>query len=107
LRSNAIEAQDGMPAPPLVKVAAVTTDRNEIIVHVIDNDPGLEDTERIFDAFVTTKANSMGVGLAVSRSIAEAHDGRLWAENCPEGGARFNLVLPLSAIDGDPSVLAR
>ena len=107
LLSNAIEAQDGRPAPPLVKVAAVTTDRNEIIVQVIDNGPGLEDTERIFDAFVTTKANGMGVGLAVSRSIAEAHDGRLWAENCPDGGARFNLALPLFAIDGDPSVLAR
>lgn len=99
LLSNAIEAQDGRPAPPLVKVAAVTTDRNEIIVQVIDNGPGLEDTERIFDAFMTTKANGMGVGLAVSRSIAEAHDGRLWAENCPDGGARFNLALPLSAID--------
>jgi len=103
LLSNAIEAQDGRPAHPLVEVAAVTTDRNEIIVQVIDNGPGLEDTERIFDAFVTTKANGMGVGLAVSRSIAEAHDGRLWAENCPDGGARFNLALPLSAIDGDPA----
>ena len=99
LLSNAIEAQDGRPATPLVKVAAVTTDRNEIIVQVIDNGPGLEDTERIFDAFMTTKANGMGVGLAVSRSIAEAHEGRLWAENCPDGGARFNLALPLSAID--------
>jgi PAS domain S-box-containing protein len=107
LLSNAIEAQDGSPAPPLVRIAAITTDRNEIIVQVIDNGPGLEDTERIFDAFVTTKANGMGVGLAVSRSIAEAHDGRLWAENSPDGGARFNVALPLSAIDGDSSILAR
>jgi PAS domain S-box-containing protein len=104
LLSNAIEAQDGGPAPPLVRIAAVATDRNEIIVQVIDNGPGLEDTERIFDAFVTTKANGMGVGLAVSRSIAEAHDGRLWAENSPDGGARFNVALPLSAIDGDSSI---
>jgi C4-dicarboxylate-specific signal transduction histidine kinase len=107
LLSNAIEAQYGSPAPPLVRIAAFTTDRNEIIVQVIDNGPGLEDTERIFDAFVTTKANGMGVGLAVSRSIAEAHDGRLWAENSPDGGARFNVALPLSAIDGDSSILAR
>jgi PAS domain S-box-containing protein len=106
LLSNAIEAQDGSPEPPLVRIA-VTTDRNEIIIQVIDSGPGLEDTERIFDAFVTTKANGMGVGLAVSRSIAEAHDGRLWAENSPDGGARFNVALPLSAIDGDSSILAR
>ena len=105
--SNAIEAQDGGPAPPLVKVAAATTDQNEIIVQVIDNGPGLEDTERIFDAFVTTKANGMGGGLAVPRSIAEAHDSRLWAENSPDGGARFNVVLPFSAIDGDSSTPAR
>ena len=107
LLSNAIEAQDGSSAPPLVRVAAATTDRNEIIVQVIDNGPGLEDTERIFDAFVTTKANGMGGGLAVPRSIAEAHDSRLWAENSPDGGARFNVVLPFSAIDGDSSTPAR
>lgn len=47
----------------------------------------------IFDAFVKSKANGMGIGLAISRSIAEAHDGQLWAENNPDFGAKFSLLL--------------
>jgi Histidine kinase-, DNA gyrase B-, and HSP90-like ATPase len=44
-----------------------------MLIQVIDNGPGVADQERIFDAFVTTKINGMGIGLAVSRSIVEAH----------------------------------
>jgi signal transduction histidine kinase len=64
------------------------------------NGPGVNDPEKILDAFVTTKEKGMGIGLAVSRSIVEAHGGRLWAENAIDGGARFNVALPLSAING-------
>jgi signal transduction histidine kinase len=77
-------------------VTAATRDRNELVVQVIDYVPGIVDPESIFDAFVTTKDKGMGIGLAVSRSIAEAHGGRLWAENNPDGGARFSVALPLS-----------
>jgi K+-sensing histidine kinase KdpD len=45
---------------------------------------------------VTTKEKGMGIGLAVSRSIIEAHGGQLWAENGKAGGAIFNVALPLS-----------
>jgi signal transduction histidine kinase len=65
---------------------------------VIDNGPGVADQETIFNAFVTTKANGMGMGLAVSRSIVEAHGGRLWAENNPAAGATFNVILPVSPV---------
>jgi phosphoglycerate-specific signal transduction histidine kinase len=54
------------------------------------------DPDRIFDAFMTTKEKSMGIGLAVSRSIVEAHGGRLWAENMKTGGATFNVALPFT-----------
>jgi signal transduction histidine kinase len=69
-----------------------------MLVQVIDNGPGVDDPERIFDTFMTTKEKGMGMGLAVSRSIVEAHGGRIWAENNRNGGATFNVALPLSSI---------
>jgi C4-dicarboxylate-specific signal transduction histidine kinase len=92
---NAIEALEGQQAPPLVTLRAAVTDSDRMLVQVIDNGPGVHDPERIFDAFMTTKEKGMGIGLAVSRSIVEAHGGRLWAENNKTGGAIFNVALPL------------
>jgi signal transduction histidine kinase len=52
------------------------------------------DVERVFQPFVTTKPSGMGMGLAICRSVAEAHRGRLWAESGP-GGATFHLQVPV------------
>jgi signal transduction histidine kinase len=106
LISNAIDAMEGRPVLPYIKIRAVKTDSNELFIQVIDNGPGVEDPERIFDAFVTTKKTGTGNGLAISRSIIEAHGGRLWAENGPEGGAIFSVALPLSAEQTNPSSIA-
>ncbi len=102
LISNAIEAVQNTKISPLIKVRAAVTDQDQMVIQVIDNGPGVNDQERIFDAFVTTKAKGMGIGLAVSRSIVEAHGGRLWAENNSDGGARFSVALPLSSMKGAP-----
>src|SRR3984885_4394856 len=93
---NAIEALDGQPVPPLVILRAAVTDSDRMLVQVIDNGPGIHDPEQIFDAFMTTKEKGMGIGLAVSRSIVEAHGGKLWAENNTDRGATFNVALPPS-----------
>ena len=92
---NAIEALEGQQVAPLLVLRAAT-DANGMLVQVIDNGPGVDDPDRIFDAFMTTKEKGMGIGLAVSRSIVEAHGGRLWAENNKTGGATFKVALPLS-----------
>jgi len=92
---NAIEALEGQQVAPLVTVRASVTDSDRMLVQVIDNGPGVHDPEQIFDAFMTTKKKGMGIGLAVSRSIVEAHGGQLWAENSKTGGAIFNVTLPL------------
>jgi PAS domain S-box-containing protein len=95
LISNAIEAMENNVREPELAVLASIVDSDQMSIQVIDNGPGVDDPDKIFDAFVTTKAKGMGIGLAVSRSIVEAHDGQLWAENNPDYGARFTLTLPL------------
>ena len=103
LISNAIEAMEGSQAVPLVTLRVFAADDDQMFIQVIDNGPGVGDPERIFDAFVTTKKSGMGIGLAVSRSIVEAHGGRLWAENRPEGGAIFTVALPLESMQSRPT----
>jgi signal transduction histidine kinase len=53
-------------------------------------------TERLFEAFFTTKTEGMGMGLSISRSIIEAHAGRLWATPNAESGATFQFTVPMS-----------
>ena len=83
--------------PPHLMITAAFVNESGLLIEVIDNGPGLKDTQSIFDAFVTTKEKGMGIGLAVSRSIIEAHDGQLWAENIPDYGAKFSVRLPCGA----------
>jgi two-component system sensor kinase FixL len=95
---NAIEAMQQAP-PSSARVLAMSTHRagDEVVISVQDNGPGVppELAARVFDAFFSTKHGGMGVGLAISRSIAEAHGGRLRLDDQPGGGARFSLTLPL------------
>jgi PAS domain S-box-containing protein len=92
---NAMEALEGQQVAPVVALRA-TPESEGMLIQVIDNGPGVDDADQIFDAFMTTKEKGMGIGLAVSRTIVEAHGGKLWAENNKAGGATFNVALPLS-----------
>jgi len=66
------------------------------LLEVVDEGTGIAPAalERIFIPFVTTKASGMGLGLTVCRSIIEAHRGRLWASNNPDGGATLHVSIP-------------
>ena len=72
-------------------------DEQEVKVSIRDHGTGIdeENLKRIFEPFYTTKPEGMGVGLSVNRSIIEAHGGRLWAENNPDGGATFHFTIPI------------
>ncbi|MDB5988672.1 MAG: hypothetical protein JWQ10_75 [Herbaspirillum sp.] len=91
---NGIEAAEHIGHPPCLRIGAQPYLKGQLLIEVQDNGPGVTDPVGIFDAFVTTKATGMGIGLAISRSIAQAHGGQLWAENLAAGGACFKLVLP-------------
>ena len=67
-------------------------------VAVMDVGHGIapEKLQRLFEPFYTTKPNGMGMGLSISRTIIEAHHGRIWAENNASGGATFHVALPVA-----------
>lgn len=87
LLQNAIEA-----GARVVRIESAT-DGDAVVLVVRDTGPGLPDPGRAFERFFTTKPDGMGLGLAISRGIVEAHGGRLSARNV-EGGAEFVLALP-------------
>ena len=101
---NAIEAMSGIDdRPRALSVASVPDSAqnglNSVAVEVRDSGPGLDTkhAERLFEPFFTTKAEGMGIGLAISRSIVEAHGGRLAAAPNAPHGAVFRFSLPVSA----------
>jgi two-component system sensor kinase FixL len=69
-----------------------------VMIKVVDSGPGVSPDvrERLFQPFVTTKAQGMGVGLSICRTIVEAQGGRIWVDDNPQGGATFAFTLPLA-----------
>jgi signal transduction histidine kinase len=82
--------------------------RNGVRIEVADDGPGIvpEDLARIFNPFFTTKApgEGRGLGLSVAHSIVTKHEGNIWAENRPEGGASFIVELPIRAPAAEPAL---
>ena len=93
---NAIEAMSETRGRKKVLIGTAPYDEFHALAWVQDTGPGLHPTQlnRSFEAFYSTKPQGLGMGLAISRSIIEAHGGRLWAETVESGGALFQLTLP-------------
>jgi signal transduction histidine kinase len=68
-----------------------------VCVEVRDHGSGIKEPERIFEPFYTTKGTGMGMGLAICRSIVEAHNGRLWAEPADPAGSELKFCLPMNS----------
>jgi signal transduction histidine kinase len=103
---NAVEAMSGIDkAQRSLVVASVKDGLDAVVVEVRDSGVGLDSTapDRVFDAFFTTKPDGMGMGLAISRTIVEAHGGELSAMSNAPRGAIFRFRLPTDGEARSPS----
>jgi two-component system, LuxR family, sensor kinase FixL len=98
---NAMDALEGVGGKRsrTVSMAARRDTAQVVEISVTDTGPGIaaDQFDRIFDPFFSTKAKGVGMGLSISRTIVEAHGGRLWAQNNADGGANLRMTLPIAA----------
>jgi len=98
---NAFDAMESCaPAEREVRMTSRRSRDRSVTVTVSDRGVGIprDGLENVFQAFFTTKPHGLGLGLAISRSIVEAHGGRLWVERHAERGVTFGFVLPLAEL---------
>ena len=100
LMRNAIEAMQDTERRELV-ISSRLIDAETVQIDVADTGAGIapEIASQLFQPFITSKRNGMGVGLSISRTIIEAHGGRLWAEPNPDGGTIFRLTLRVAELE--------
>jgi signal transduction histidine kinase len=99
LITNAIDAMANVDGPRILSLKSDTRDDGGVLISVADTGTGIDpqDVQRVFNPLFTTKSGGMGMGLAICRSIIEAHDGMLWvAPNTPQGSI-FQFVLGADA----------
>jgi signal transduction histidine kinase len=95
---NAMEAMSGVDDQTReLVISTASREPDELLVVVTDSGPGVtpENRERIFESFYTTKADGVGIGLSICRSIIESHGGRVWADSAAVRGAAVCFTLPV------------
>jgi PAS domain S-box-containing protein len=96
LVQNAIEAMETVvDHPKLLTLRSRRSDAETILIEVCDHGSGLENADRVFEPFLTTKEKGMGMGLSISRSIVDAHEGSLWATQNKDQGTTFSFTIPV------------
>ena len=97
---NAIDAMADMPSESRKISIRSSRGKDDAELIVTDCGPGIaaDRLKEIFEPFVTSKAQGMGMGLSIARTIIEAHNGRIWAEDQPGEGASFQIRLPLERV---------
>jgi PAS domain S-box-containing protein len=96
---NGIEAMDSvLDGPKKLFISSKQPSPGTVLIEIRDSGVGLKDPEKVFEAFFTTKENGMGMGLAVCRSIIEAHHGLLWAAPGESAGTTFSFTLPAATV---------
>lgn len=98
LMVNSMEAMSSMPYGRAVIGRTELNGGSSAVISISDSGPGIPEGKlaEVFDPFFTTKQQGMGVGLSIARTIVQAHRGKIWAENQPEGGAVFRMSMPLA-----------
>ncbi len=93
--SNAALSMEGIYPENKIIELKQRLNKDTITISVCDNGPGIDDSvkENLFKPFITSRKSGFGIGLAVSRSIIEKHNGTIWAENARGGGASFSFQL--------------
>jgi signal transduction histidine kinase len=95
LMSNSIDAMKEVDGTRELIIRSQRAEDSQLMFSVSDTGVGLpQQADQIFNAFFTTKPQGTGMGLRISRSIAESHGGRLWADDNVPRGASFHLTLP-------------
>ena len=96
---NSVAAMKDVDGKRELAIKAQRAEDEELMVCVRDTGvgPPPQQADKVFDPFFTTKLDGTGMGLSISRSIVEAHGGRLWAADNFPGGASFHFVLPAKA----------
>ena len=100
LITNAVDAMsDVEERPRVLLLESELGEGNQVLVKVGDTGRGIDpnNLEQVFERFFTTKAHGMGMGLAICRSIVEAHHGQLWVEAGVEQGSTFRILLPIES----------